>query len=62
MGTFAQGLYVSQQQKLSQQMKLSPQQLQSLRILELNNLELRDSIYEEIEKNPFLEIVKGNAF
>ena len=58
MGTFAQGLYVSQQQKLSQQMKLSPQQLQSLRILELNNLELRDSIYEEIEKNPFLEIVK----
>ncbi len=58
MGTFEPSLYLSQQQKLSQQMKLSPQQLQSLRILELNNLELRDSIYEEIEKNPFLEIVK----
>jgi RNA polymerase sigma-54 factor len=48
----------SQNQQLSQQMTLSPQMLQSLNFLMMNNQDLTTCIYEEVQKNPALEIVK----
>lgn len=46
------------QQKLQQklQMKLSPQQIQTIKLLEIPMLELEERIRQEVEENPALEI------
>jgi RNA polymerase sigma-54 factor len=44
-----------------QRLKLSPQIYQSLKLMELPVLELREKIEEEIEKNPALEILEESA-
>ena len=49
------GLGLSTSLRLSQQQKLSPQMLQSINILSLPVEELRERIFEEVEKNPALE-------
>ena len=49
-------LNISAEQK--QIMQVSPQMMQSLNILMLPQLDLKERIYEEIEKNPALEIAK----
>ena len=56
MGGFAMDF--SQNQQLTQQMHLSPQMLQSVNFLMMNHLELAASLYEEVQKNPALEIVR----
>ena len=45
-------------QHLSQQQKLSPQTIQAINLLSIPTIELSEKIYEEVEKNPALEIVK----
>ena len=45
-------------QQLSQQQKLSQQTIQAINLLAVPTLELSEKIYEEVEKNPALEIVK----
>ena len=45
----------------AQRLKLSPQIYQSLKLMELPVLELREKIGEEIEKNPALEIIQESA-
>lgn len=46
------------QQKLQQkqQLKLSPQQIQTIKLLEIPMLELEERIRQEVEENPALEI------
>ncbi len=44
---------LQQEQKLQQ--KLSPQQIQLMRLLELNELEMEERVKQEIEENPALE-------
>ncbi len=46
-------LNLKQQQKLQQ--KLSPQQIQYIKLLQLNTLDLEQRIKEEMEENPLLE-------
>lgn len=46
-------LNLSQQQKLQQ--RLSPLQVQFVRILEMNRLEVEDEVRQELEENPALE-------
>ncbi len=46
-------LDLQQQQKLQQ--KLSPQQIQYIKLLQLNTLDLEQRIKEELEENPLLE-------
>jgi RNA polymerase sigma-54 factor len=41
-----------------QRLKLSPQLYQSLKLMELPIIDLRDKIYEELERNPALEIIR----
>ena len=43
------------QQSLSQQQKLSPQMQQSLQVLQVPTLELRQLVQQELEENPVLE-------
>lgn len=45
-------------QQLSQQQKLSYQMIQSINLLSIPTIELSEKIYEEVEKNPALEIVR----
>ena len=45
-------------QHLSQQQKLSQQTIQAINLLSIPTIELSEKIYEEVEKNPALEIVK----
>ena len=56
------GFSLSTSLRLSQQQKLSPQMLQSINILALPVEELRERIFEEVEKNPALEIVNDKYF
>ena len=44
---------LSLQQRLQQ--KLSPQQIQTIKLIEIPGLELKDRIMEEIQENPALE-------
>ncbi len=44
-----------QQQQLKQQQRLSPQQLLTIRLLELPTLELEENIKQELDENPALE-------
>ena len=46
-------LDLQQQQKLQQ--KLSPQQIQYIKLLQLNTLDLEQRIKDELEENPLLE-------
>ncbi|NLM00628.1 MAG: RNA polymerase factor sigma-54 [Treponema sp.] len=48
----------SQQQNLQLTQKLSPQMIQSISLMALSVPELSDKIYEEVEKNPALEIIQ----
>ncbi|MDD4535902.1 MAG: RNA polymerase sigma-54 factor, partial [Petrimonas sp.] len=47
-----------QQQELKQTQKLSPLQMQVIKLVELNSVELEDKIKQELEDNPALE--EGN--
>ncbi len=44
-------------QKQSQGIVLTPQLLQSIKLFELNNLELESYLANEVLENPFLEIM-----
>src|SRR5690606_8453094 len=46
-----------QQQELKQVQKLSPLQMQVIKLVELNSVELEDRIKQEVEDNPALETV-----
>jgi RNA polymerase sigma-54 factor len=46
---------LKQQQQLKQQQRLSPQQIQTIRLLELPALEIEERIKNELEENPALE-------
>ena len=46
---------LTQQQNLTQIQRLSPQQLQVVRLLELNALEIEDNVRTELQDNPALE-------
>jgi RNA polymerase sigma-54 factor len=53
-------LYMSEmnigiQQSLKQELKMTPEMLQSIRILQMNTLELSEYIAQEVETNPVLE-------
>ncbi|MEO7097300.1 MAG: RNA polymerase sigma-54 factor, partial [Polyangiales bacterium] len=45
---------IKQQLKLSQHLVMTPQLQQAIRLLQLNQLELRDEINHELENNPVL--------
>ena len=53
-------LNLSQQQKLQQ--RLSPLQVQFVRILEMNRLEVEDEVRQELEENPALEAADTSDF
>ena len=46
---------LKQQQELKQTQKLSPLQMQVIKLIELNSVELEDKIKQELEDNPALE-------
>ena len=46
---------IKQQQQLKQQQRLSPQQIQTIRMLELPALEIEERIKHELDENPALE-------
>ncbi len=48
----------SQSQTQTQQQVLSPQMLQSISLMTLSAAELRERVFEEIEKNPALELIR----
>ena len=48
-------------QQLSQQQKLSQQMVQAISLLSISTNELSELIYNEVEKNPALEIVKNSS-
>jgi RNA polymerase sigma-54 factor len=50
-----------QQQQLKQQQRLSPQQIQTIRMLELPALEIEERIKSELDENPVLEEGKEYA-
>lgn len=56
MGGFA--MEFSQNQQLTQQMHLSHQMLQSVNFLMMNHMELTANLYEEVQNNPALEIIR----
>jgi RNA polymerase sigma-54 factor len=45
------------QTKLTQQLVLTPQLQLSIKILQLNHLELKESIEQEVQENPLLEVI-----
>ena len=47
---------IGQHQKMKMQQKLSPQQLMLMQMLQLPVTELEQTLKEEVEKNPLLEI------
>lgn len=49
-----EGLHLTQEQKLQQ--RLSPQQVQFVRLLEMNQLEVEDEVRHEVLDNPAIEI------
>ena len=51
---------VVQKQGQVQSQKLSQNQIMSLNLLSLGSLDLRDAIYEAVEKNPALVISQDN--
>src|SRR5580692_2643433 len=53
----------SQQMKMSQQMKLAPRMIQSMEILQLPLMALKERIDQELSENPLLEepIIESDA-
>lgn len=51
-----EALHLTQEQKLQQ--RLSPQQVQFVRLLEMNSLEVEDEVRHEILDNPAIEVAK----
>jgi RNA polymerase sigma-54 factor len=49
------GLELRQQLKLAQQLVMTPQLQQAIKLLQLSQLELVDTIHQELLENPFLE-------
>ena len=49
-------------QRLSQQQKLSPQMIQTIGILAMPMDQLRERIYEEVESNPAMEILRDPVY
>ena len=49
-------------QRLAQQQKLSPQMIQTINILAMPMDQLRERIYEEVESNPAMEILKDPVY
>lgn len=47
---------LKQQQELKQTQRLSPLQMQVIKLIELNSLEVEDRVKQEIEDNPALEV------
>jgi RNA polymerase sigma-54 factor len=54
-------LSFSQQMKMSQQMKLAPRMIQSMEILQLPVMALKERIDQEISENPLLEAPEAEA-
>ena len=50
------GLAPRLQQRISQRLILTPQLRQAIELLQLNNVELRSFIDQELERNPLLEL------
>ncbi|MDD4778252.1 MAG: RNA polymerase factor sigma-54 [Fermentimonas sp.] len=50
---------LKQQQELKQTQRLSPLQMQVIKLIELNNVEVEDRIKQEIEENPALETTEN---
>jgi RNA polymerase sigma-54 factor len=50
---------LKQQQELKQSQRLSPLQMQVIKLVELNSVEVEDRIKQEVEDNPALETVDG---
>ena len=48
-------------QQLSQQQRLSQQMVQAISLLSISTNELSELIYNEVEKNPALEIIKNSS-
>ena len=48
---------LKQQQELKQTQRLSPLQMQIIKLVELNSLEVEERIKQEIEENPALEVL-----
>ena len=46
-----------QHQRLKQTQRLSPLQMQVIKLIELNSIELEDKIKQELEENPALDEV-----
>ena len=51
-----EALHLTQEQKLQQ--RLSPQQVQFVRLLEMNSLEVEDEVRHEILDNPAIEVAE----
>jgi len=49
-------------QRMSQQQKLSPQMIQTINILAMPMDQLRERIYEEVESNPAIEILRDPVY
>ena len=47
---------INQKQVLKQLQKLSPQQIQTVKLLELPTMQLEQRVRQEIEENPVLEV------
>ena len=52
---------IGTQQNLKQELKMTPEMLQSIRILQMNHLELTEYIAREVETNPVLEDLMPRA-
>lgn len=52
---------LKQQQELKQTQRLSPLQMQVIKLIELNNVEVEDRIKQEIEENPALETTENES-
>ncbi len=53
---------LSASQRMSQQQKLSPQMIQTINILAMPMDQLRERIYEEVESNPAMVVVKDPVY
>lgn len=49
------------QQRQSQSLVMTPQLAQSIKLLQLNHLELMDFVRDEVEKNPLLELAQTDS-
>lgn len=58
---FKTRMALRQQQVLKQTQKLSPLQMQVIKLVELNSIELEDRIKQEVEDNPALETIDSDS-